>query len=224
MEKRTLIVGGTSGLGLELAKACTQRGYTVTVTGRTDPKLPSATFVPFNISGDANTVNEDINSLVGDIGQIDALFYAAGFYQEGSIDALQFDEIATMMNVGLLAPALLVSRLKAALSTKLDVMFITSSSQYTPREKEPVYTAVKSGLGMLGASLALAREIGKVLVVAPSGMKTPFWDGQSQDTSKMLSPEWVTQRVIELWSGHFKYRYAKILREPPSVEIVGEKI
>ena len=97
-------------------------------------------------------------------------------------------------------------------------MFITSSSQYTARELEPSYTMVKSGLGMLGASLSLDSTIGKVLVAAPSGMKTPFWK-KNKDTSEYLDPKWVAEQILDLWVGPFKYRFAKILRSPERVVI-----
>ena len=85
-----------------------------------------------------------------------------------------------------------------------------------------MYTSTKSGLGMLRASLSLDKEIGKVLVVAPSGIKTPFWERtkHSIETKDFLEPIWVAERIIELSSGPFKYRFAKILRSPPRVEIV----
>jgi hypothetical protein len=33
----------------------------------------------------------------------------------------------------------------------------------------------------------------------------------------MLDPHWVARQVVELSSGAFKYKYAKILRDPPQV-------
>ena len=125
-----------------------------------------------------------------------------------------------MANLSLLAPALLICRLKKLATEKsLKIILITSSSQYTPRELEPIYSATKAGLGMLGNSLGLDSEIGKVLVVAPSGMNTSFWkDGR--DVSDYLNPQWVAKQVTELASGSFKYKYAKIIRNPSKVEIV----
>jgi NAD(P)-dependent dehydrogenase (short-subunit alcohol dehydrogenase family) len=220
MLKNILIIGGTSGLGLELAKLYSALGHTIFITGRKDPKIPNLQFLHFSISHDSKDVISQIDNLVSKLDKINTLIYVAGYYQKGQIDKLNDEEILGMVNIGLTAPALLVQRLKNNPAKPLKIMIITSSSQYTPRELEPMYTATKAGLGMLGASLSLDSEIGKVLVVAPSGMKTPFWSKEACDTSEYLDPKWVAERIIELSSGPFKYRFAKIIRNPQRVEIV----
>ena len=35
----------------------------------------------------------------------------------------------------------------------------------------------------------------------------------------MLDPAWVSQRIVELSSGSFKFKMAKLLRNPPRVEV-----
>jgi NAD(P)-dependent dehydrogenase (short-subunit alcohol dehydrogenase family) len=219
MLKKILIAGGTSGLGLELAKIYSMLGHTVFITGRKNPNIPSIQFFHLSINRNTECLITQINEVLSKIDRINTLIYVAGYYQEGRIDKLSDTEILEMINVGLTAPALLIQRLKNNPGKPLKIMIVTSSSQYTPRELEPMYTAVKSGLGMLGASLSLDPTIGKVLVVAPSGLKTPFWDAD-KDTSEYLDPKWVADQIVELSSGPFKYRYAKILRSPKRVEIV----
>jgi len=220
--KNILIIGGTSGLGLELAKIYDALGHTVFITGRKDPNIHNLHFFKLSIDQNNQNLVTQIDELIRNIDKINTLIYVAGYYQEGKIDQLNDKEILEMINTGLTAPAILIQRLKNNPGKPLKVMFVTSSSQYTPRELEPIYTAVKSGLGMLGASLSLDQSIGKVLVVAPSGMKTPFWN-DSHNTSGYLNPTWVAEQIVELSSGPFKYRYAKILRDPERVEIVETK-
>ncbi|MFT5897223.1 MAG: short-subunit dehydrogenase, partial [bacterium] len=117
------------------------------------------------------------------------------------------------------APMFLVQRLKSRLHTPLKVILVTSSSEYTPRELESVYCATKAGLGMFGASLVRDKKIGKVLVVAPSGMKSTFWRDSDAHVGGMLEAQWVAKQIVELSSGAFKYKYAKILRNPERVEV-----
>lgn len=138
------------------------------------------------------------------------------------IDSLNDDQILEMYNVGLIVPTLLINRLKNNSATPLKTMLITSSSQYTPRKLEPVYSACKAGLGMLGASLQFDSELGKVLVIAPSGMNTTFWKIDSKPD--FLNPSWVAEQIRDVSGGPFKYRYVTITRNPEKVTIVEELV
>lgn len=223
MKKRILIIGGTSGVGLALARYYAQEGHTVCVTGRREPDIamyPLIEYQQLSISDDVTALTLDIDIVLSQFKRINTIVYCAGFLQRGHIDALSDAALQSMTNVGLLAPMMLIQRLKNNLDTPLKIMLITSSSQYTPREFEPAYCAVKSGIGMLGASLVRDHDIGKVLVVAPSGINSKFWEGSGEDTSTMLDVDWVASRIVELSSGVFKYKYAKLLRDPARVDIV----
>ncbi len=220
MKKNILIVGGTSGIGLQLAKIYLDEGHTVCVTGRKRPDLTKASFQKFEITRDTAKLAQDTDRVLSRLGTVHTLIYAAGFLQRGRIDALGDEDLESMVNVGVLAPMMLIQRLKRRSQWPLKIMLITSSSQYTPRELEPAYCATKSALGMLGASLVRDKALGKVLVAAPSGVRTPFWQGTDEDTDTMLEPAWVAERIVELSGGAFKYKYAKILRDPARVEIV----
>jgi len=219
MKKNILIVGGSSGLGLELAKHYIQEGHTVCVTGRHDPQLANSTYIELNITSDSLSLSNRIDHVLEQYPTVNTLIYSAGYCQRSRIDELSDADIGQMTNVGLLAPILLVKRLKNNLDTPLKVMLLTSSSQYTAREMESVYCATKAGLGMFGASLVLDSEVGKVLVVAPSGMNSTFWRDSDVDVSGMLDTRWVADKVVELSSGKFKYKFAKILRNPERVVV-----
>lgn len=216
MHKHILIVGGTSGLGLELAKQYQILGHSVTITGRQDPHVEQLHFQILDIGADLQKLIHDINTLVETIDPVNTLIYAAGFYQEGLIGEINTNDIVQMIHVGTTAPTLLIHKLKNRLQGQLKVILITSSSQYTPRRLEPVYTMVKAGLGMLGRSLALDDTLGKVMVIAPSGMVTPFWD-KNKDTSTYIDPGWAASQIIEHSSVPFKYKFIKLLRDPARV-------
>ncbi|WP_093518949.1 SDR family NAD(P)-dependent oxidoreductase [Pseudovibrio ascidiaceicola] len=220
MKKNILIVGGTSGVGLELARHYAKEGHNVGLTGRQNPELEGATFHSLSITDDPVQLAQNIDRVLDGFKNVHTLIYAAGFLQRGHIDELADAELGTMVNVGLLAPMMLIQRLKRRSDHPLKIMLITSSSQYTPRELEPAYCATKSALGMLGASLVRDKDLGKVLVAAPSGIRTAFWANADEDTDTMLCPSWVSQQIVELSSGSFKYKFAKILRDPARVEIV----
>jgi len=220
LKKNILIVGGSSGIGLELARHYVGEGHRVCITGRGDPGLSNAQFFRLPITASADDLAKGISDLVAAFHGVHTLVYAAGFLQRGPIETLSDEALLTMTHVGLLAPMMLAARLKPLAPTPLKLMLVTSSSQYTPRPQEPAYSATKAGLAMLGACLVRDPGFGKVLVVAPSGIQTPFWDRTDEDTSTMLDPIWTAEQIVALSSGPFKYKYAKLLRNPARVEVV----
>lgn len=80
-----------------------------------------------------------------------------------------------------------------------------------------------SGLGLELATL-LHTKNNRVLVAGPAGMKTNFWSNTEKDTSTMLEPAWVAEQICQLYfADNFKYKCARILREPPRVEVLEKR-
>lgn len=215
-----LIIGGTSGLGLSLAKKLADT-YDVHITGRTDPGETPLTFHTLDLSNTAELLSA-IDTLLQELPQIDLLVYAAGFFQDGTVTDLTVEQINTMLSVGLTGAIYLTRQLLEKQNELGEFIAITSTSQWTPRLNEPVYTAVKAGLGAYANSLSLDPRVKKTLVAGPAGMATNFWKGTDEkehDTSQMLDPDWVADRILELSSENYTYKFARILRGPARVEV-----
>ncbi len=213
-----LVIGGSSGLGYELAKRLALT-HEVIITGRDEPKNKIGEFIRFYLN-DFDELGVHGELLLKKIPRpINTFVYAAGYAQIGELQDLTAREITNMIIVGLSAPALLLNKLIAKQGYLQNLLVITSTSQTTPRQKEPIYCATKSGLAMLANSLSLTERFGKVLVAAPSGMRTKFWQDHVKDLSQMLDPEWVAEQIMSRFSTNFKYEFMKILRDPPRVEI-----
>lgn len=214
----TLVVGGTSGLGLELAKQFLREGEVI-ATGRHNPNVDGLYYKEFDLV--APNLPKRIGELVMELPEIDIAVYAAGYYQEGRITDLTDEQIEEMINVGARGLIYLVRSLLNKRGGLKELITITSTSQWTPRQKEPVYNFVKAGAGHISNSFAEDGRIDKVLVAGPAGMRTDFWEGvERDDLDTMLDPAWVAEEVIKLREGDYKYRFAKILRQEPRVEIV----
>jgi NAD(P)-dependent dehydrogenase (short-subunit alcohol dehydrogenase family) len=131
MSKPTaLIVGGTSGLGLEMAKALTSDHH-VLITGRKNPGDERLLFHSLMLNS-MNKFGDYLDVFIRGLPNIDLFVYAAGFYQEGRISDLADQDISDMLNVGLLAPALLLQRLLKKQRELSGFIAITSSSQWIP--------------------------------------------------------------------------------------------
>ena len=221
MSKNVLIIGGTSGLGLSLASLFTTCNHNVYATGRTHPNQDGINFILLDL--DTATLATDLDTLLSSLPRVDLLVYAAGFYEEARIAESSDAFITKMERVGLLAPMLLVAKLVRKQSSLAEFIAITSTSQWTPRELEPSYSAVKAGLGMFSNSLALDPVIKKVLVVGVAGMATPFWKSSGRDVSTMLHPDWVAEQVATQLTEEYRYKLVKILRNPSRVEVAESR-
>lgn len=218
-----LIVGGSSGLGLEIAKSKLTKGDSVTITGRKDPEVAGLRFINFDIKGSIEELIPEIDNILDVIENLDVFVYAAGFNQEGHIDDFSDNQILDVINVGVSVPAFFANRIKKSYKKAVEFVFITSSSQFTAREMEPLYTTSKAAMGMFGNSLSMDSQIGKVTVVAVSGMKTAFWRNMDRDISSFLDPEWVAKQVEDTVFMDYKYMFIKILRNPNVVEFVERR-
>lgn len=214
-----LIIGGTSGLGLELAQVSTVEN--VIVTGRSNPEVEFVEFREFDLS--TGDLPARIGEFVANLPEIDSLVYAAGFYQEGHVDELSDEEADKMLDVCARGLLFFTKKLLEKQGYLNELVTITSTSQWTPRELEPVYNMAKAGAAHFSQALSLDGRVDKTLVVGPSGMATKFWDNDGRDTSSMMNPAWVAEEIASLRTADYSYRFAKILGKyqdsPDRVEI-----
>lgn len=82
-----LVVGASSGIGRAAAEALAARCHRVFGSSRdaSRAKIPGVTGVSLEI-GDAASINRAVQTVVDAEGQIDGIFYAAGFYTAGAIE------------------------------------------------------------------------------------------------------------------------------------------
>ena len=190
----------------------------VYVTG-TQPKVDER-YLPFNVTHDEGLLMHAVDALFDSLPAIDLLVYAAGQKEDGHIDERTAEEIRTQIHLGLTAPALILKKLLEKQGHVGGFIVITSTSQWSPREREPVYAASKAGLSMLAESVSLDERITKTLVVGPAALDTDFWKGTKAPKEGALSPRWVAEEVVKQWEDSYVFRMVKILREPERVEVV----
>lgn len=212
---KALIIGGTSGLGLELAELLAP-DYDVYVSGRRELTVPDIQF--FELELNTDSLAEKLDEVVENLPPINLFIYAAGFYQEAPLRDLSDSDLEKMYRIGLQAPTMLLARILRKQEKLPGFTAITSTSQWTPRPLEPMYTATKAGLGMLANSVSKDEQVGKVLVVGPAAMNTHFWE-TARDPDTVLNPGWVAEQILKEWEGEYEYKLIRVLREPARVEI-----
>lgn len=202
---RALFLGGTKGLGQELAKAGMEAGFRPVIVGRSapaDPKLQSAPFIRADMKNPY--VGQRVVEGLSDISSISFVFVSTGFVLKGSLNEQWPEDIIDLWKTIVVGPALVIRELQKAKVAKggkpYHLVTIASTTAYKIREDETAYATA------MAARAAFAKNFHRELtaqlpksrstLVIPGGMKTGFWDNLPQiDTSNFLDPSEVAREI-----------------------------
>lgn len=188
-ERTVLITGGSSGIGLELAKQLLARGNTVIVTGRDRTRLDrAASELPGLHVFQADAANpNDIDVLYTEVSDrfptLDVLFNNAGIMRKiNLLDEQPLDELTREVDVNLEGPMHTVQRFLPHLLRRPQALIVNVSSglAFVPFKIAPIYSATKAGLHAYTQCLrAQLKGTGvEVVEVAPPGTETPLLRGE----------------------------------------------
>ena len=214
MKKISVISGGTSGLGLEIASLLSKSGKNVLILGRNNNK--HATALKRLKSGSQNSITE---SMICNIGKEEDVNNVGRFLTENSLSVEYLfnnagrglftkaqnstsELIDTTFEANLKGMILLTSEILRLTpeEEELTIVNIMSTSALVGRVEETIYCAAK--WGARGYTEALRTELKglkrNIIAVYPGGMRTNFWDipGQSRDISNFMDPAEVAEKIV----------------------------
>jgi NAD(P)-dependent dehydrogenase (short-subunit alcohol dehydrogenase family) len=180
-DKKVVILGGTSGMGLATAKMLLNGGAHVLVTGRSQAGLDSAKQA---LGSDAIVVSSDARSLT-DIGAlaarvktefdtIDLLFVNAGFSTPTPLSHVTEDIYDEMFDLNAKGPFFAVQKLSPLINRGGSVVLTTSVANAKGLSGQATYGAAKAALRSFARTLAaelLPQEI-RVNAVSPGPIDT----------------------------------------------------
>lgn len=209
MMKNILIIGGSSGLGKELAKEYGNLGEHVIIVGRDEDKLKSACDEVNRAGGTSDSVICDIKSLkdirimadtvIDKYGRVDVLINSAGVGYFGELRDYSEHEIEDMMDVNVKGVIYVVREFIDSVNDQIINIISTAGLRGKPRET--VYCASK--FAIRGFTEALIKEYEhqdlNITAVYMGGMDTPFWDSNDhiKDKSRLKSPSYVAKKIME---------------------------
>jgi uncharacterized oxidoreductase len=186
--RRVLITGGSSGIGLALAQVLGSKGAHVAISGRQSDRLNTAIASLSAAGVAAQAITADVATQSGRdatvagaleaLGGVDILVNNAGGVRAGRLENTADAEILAMIEVDLVAPILLTRALLPSLRESGDsaVVNVASGIALIGMPFYTTYAAVKAGLAHFGEALRreLAGEGIHVMTAYPGATETPM--------------------------------------------------
>lgn len=184
--RTVVIVGGTSGIGLGLARACAQRGWQVVITGRDADRAakvaaevgPSVKGVGFDLAAPAG-----IAGALAGIGPMDHIVLSAVERDRNAIRDYALDRAVRLTTLKLVGYTevvhALVDRLQPAPTSS--ILLIGGMAAHTPYPGSTTVSTVNAGLGGLMRALLTQLAPIRVNTLHPGLVgDTPAWEGAQQ--------------------------------------------
>jgi NAD(P)-dependent dehydrogenase (short-subunit alcohol dehydrogenase family) len=183
IDKRALITGGTSGIGLETARQFLDEGARVAITGRTAASLDA---VRKQLGGSVLTIQSDAGDVASQLavaekvqqafGALDVLFINAGMAELKPIEKWEEESYDRNFAVNVKGPYFLVRALLPFFARPATIIVNGSVNAHIGMPNTTVYAATKAALTSLTRTLSgelIGRGI-RVNAVSPGPIATPF--------------------------------------------------
>lgn len=179
-----LITGGSSGIGLEMAKQLISLGNTVIITGRdisklewTKKELPSIHIYQSDVS-DSQAICELYAKVTADFPKLNVLINNAGIMRAVDFNDTEYDKICSEIDINLGGPIRMVQQFLPHLMKQPEAAIVNVSSglAFITFPKAPIYSAAKAGLHAYTKSLRLQLKNTsvKVFELAPPKTSAPL--------------------------------------------------
>ncbi len=183
--KRTLITGGTSGIGLETAKQFLAAGARVIVTGlnpdsiaKAQAELGPEVLVLRADSANVAAQKELAQAVQDHYGQLDIAFLNAGVSVWAPIEVWTEEMFKRSFDINVKGPYFLMQALLPVFANPASVVLNTSINAHVGAANSSVYGATKAAFLNMSKTLSselLGRGI-RVNAVSPGPVETPLYD------------------------------------------------
>jgi uncharacterized oxidoreductase len=184
--RTVLITGGTSGIGLELARQLLERDNTVIVTGRDQPKLDAATQAlpgihPFKSDvSDPTAIAALHQQVLSQFPALDTLINNAGIMRNLNLNhSRNLNDVSREIEINLSGPVRMIQQFLPHLKTRPGALIVnvTSGLAFIPMPIAPIYSATKAALHSFTQSVRVQLRGTSVTVIelAPPGTETPLF-------------------------------------------------
>ena len=197
MERAALITGGSSGIGLAIARMLKEDGFALTLAARTRDKVETAAAevgahaITADVADDADCARI-VDEHRAQYGRLDVLVNSAGVGLAGNVDDLSTKQIDLQLNVNLRGLVLVTA---AALPLLRDarglVVNLASIAGTMGTPALPIYGAAKAAVIQFTNTLNRGEQDHGVraTAISPGFVDTPMTDWNPVPKDEMIRPE-----------------------------------
>lgn len=207
--KRALVTGASSGIGLAIAHALTTEGAHIHAVARSWPQAIEG----WQLHHADFTLEADVKRLAADVSAsaapLDLLIHCAGALEIGTVADFPIAQMDVMYQVNVRAPFLLTQLLLPLMTTSLtqsqgQIVFINSSAAAAPNTALAGYSSTKAALKSIADCLRMEVNPSGVRVMSVYPGKTASvmqkraheLAGKPYDSTSLMQPEDVAQMVM----------------------------
>jgi NAD(P)-dependent dehydrogenase (short-subunit alcohol dehydrogenase family) len=181
---RTVVIGGTSGIGLEVARTRAARGDEVVLTGRkADRAAEVAASVGDSVTGLALDLNEphDLAGALASVREVDRLVVSAIERDQNSIADYDVDRATRLAVLKLIGYTEVIHALLPRMNAESSVVLFGGRAKDRPYPGSITVSTVNGGVVGLVNALALEMAPIRVNALHPGIVgDSPFWSGKPE--------------------------------------------
>jgi NAD(P)-dependent dehydrogenase (short-subunit alcohol dehydrogenase family) len=184
-----LIVGGTHGIGKEVARLYAGRGWSVVLTGRDETAAKSAAA---EVGGDTRGIALDLSEpelvadALADVGAVDHLVLAAIARDTNTLDNYDIASARYLVTMKLLGFTAVVSAMRDRLAEDGSIVLFGGRAKDRPYPGGMTVGTVNAGISGMVPALALQVAPRRVNAIHPGIVgDSPYWSDNQEFTEKV---------------------------------------
>jgi NAD(P)-dependent dehydrogenase (short-subunit alcohol dehydrogenase family) len=187
----SVIVGGTAGIGAEIARALAQRGGDVTITGRNSEKAKSAAAaIGKNVTGIGFDISKPhhIKDALAGVGTVRNLVIGAIERDTNTVKDYNIDRAINLVTMKLVGYTAVIHALHSRLAPNASIVLFGGLAKERPYPGSTTVTAVNGAVTSMVRTLGTELAPMRVNAIHPGIIgDSPYWAGKSEALARTIA-------------------------------------